>query len=165
MRKIIILLVFSIFLSTVGFSPYIEPNPKEIIVDERIRPYWEDFITLVAENDLNVDWSKINSVGVVPLDYNIQGYWAKSIKSVMVAYYFKFPPVEGLTLKEKDDLILLTLAHEVGHSQGLLHIEKDKVGLMNPHSKYDLLLVRSKNGVRQYIIDAYKAGLKEKTPN
>ena len=113
---------------------------------------------------MNVDWSVVESIDLIPLAYNIQGYWSITAKSAMISYYFTFPRYQTLTKEEKDDFILLTLAHEIGHSQGLKHIEPDKIGLMSPHSRFELGVIRGSLGAEQFIINSYKNELTKKTP-
>lgn len=165
MNKLITLLF--ILLLTASYSPSLKPKSKtaHIEVHKELKPYMRELVRIVEENKLNVDWDKIQAVELIPLAYNIQGYWSNNASTVMISYYFTFPPYQVLTREEKDDFILLTLAHEVGHSQGLKHIDPDKIGLMSPHSKFELGVIRGSLGAEQFIINTYKNELNKKTPN
>lgn len=127
---------------------------NHILVDPNLQRVFDRFIDIVDRNDLEVDWSQINGVELAPMLNGVQGFYARHSKAVIINYFFIVPT--RATRTEKDDLLLLTLAHEIGHSQGWRHIDPDKIGLMNPNGKYDLYIIRGSIGAEQYIVNTYK---------
>ncbi len=157
MRRIIPLaLITLLLLLTASSTPSLRQPTAHIEVHEGLKPYMREMERIVEDNDLNVDWGKIEAVTLIPMRRGIQGYWSEEGSTVMLSYYFTFPPFIELTREEKDDFVLLTLAHEIGHSQGLKHIDPEKIGLMSPHSKFELGIIRGSIGAEQFIINTYK---------
>jgi len=141
-----------------GETP-IKKSINHIKVDEQLKPYLIRLYKIVKENNLNVDWGKIESADILPLRYGIQGLWSPSSHVVIVSYYIQFPLYSNMTKQEKDDFVLIVLAHEVGHSQGLRHTDGKGIDLMNPTSQHDLAVIRGSIGAEQYIINTFKAKL------
>jgi hypothetical protein len=149
-----ILLTLALLLTAIT-TPLLGQETNHIKVSPHLELHFNEIVEIVEKNGCNVDWGKIDGVGLAYLLDNIQGQWSPDIDVILISYYFEFPPDEPTTREEKDDLVLLTLAHEIGHSQGLGHIASDKIGLMSPHSRFELDAIRTV-GVEQYIIDCFK---------
>lgn len=128
-------------------------DSDRISVDVNVKPYFDRFVRLMEKNQIPVDYTKISAIELVPLLDNVRGYYGIGSKSVMLNFYFYFEP--DATQQEMDDLVLITLAHEIGHSQGWVHIDEEVIGLMNPYSRFDLLIVRGSIGAEQYILNTY----------
>jgi len=161
MRKT--LLVLSLIILTVLFSSFYFRGRTINHIDTSypIDPYLNRLHDIVKENDLEVDWRKIETITIVPLRKDILGYWNADSKGILINSYFVFPRFIPLTEQEKDDYILLTLAHEIGHAQGLPHCHKDTMNLMNPSAIFDVKAIRGM-GAEQYIINCYKNELGKK---
>lgn len=164
MKKIVIVYVTaflygSLMLTTTSFKarPIVETT-DHIVVDPNLKPFFDRFVKLMEENDIPVDYSQINAVELVPLKQGANGYYARYSKTVIIAFYFMLPTES--TPKEDDELIFITLAHEIGHSQGWKHTNPKIMGLMNPYSTYDLRVVRGM-GADQYIVNHFKAKLSQ----
>lgn len=155
------LLLTAIFLSLFHYSSaqFIKPY-GHVKVDKHTKPYFDRFVKLLEENDLEIDWSKVQHIETIPLLQGIQGLYSNHSSTVILSYYMYFP--KNATEEEKKDLVFLTLAHEIGHSQGWEHIEEDAIGLMNPYNKYDYNIVKGSIGAEQYILNTYKARLSKK---
>tara|TARA_R110000737_G_C14624761_1_gene494662 strand:- start:60360 stop:60860 length:501 start_codon:yes stop_codon:yes gene_type:complete len=155
MKRLIPLLL--ILLLTASYYPsYKASGRNHIAVSEHLQPYYNEFVEIADKNNLEIDWSRIKSVDLVPLAHNIQGYWSRASETVMISYYYTFPMLVTLTKEEKDDLILMTLAHEIGHSQGWKHTNPDHMGLMNPSARFDMTALRGM-GAEAYIVICFKA--------
>ncbi|WZE63634.1 hypothetical protein PANI_CDS0115 [Maribacter phage Panino] len=155
------ILLTLLLLLTVSPTPSFKGSARGVEVHESLKPYFNRLVKLSKEEKLKVDWNNIESIDLAPLSTGVQGVWLPNSDVILISYYFTFPPFQVLTKEEKDDFILLCLAHEVGHSQGLKHIEKGKIGLMSMDSSKDLMVIRSL-GVEQYIINTYRNELGKK---
>ena len=155
-RIIYITLPLILLLLTVTTTSSLGQSTSHIKVQKELKPYFNELIEIVEKNDLDVDWGKVDAIILSPLSRGIQGYWSQDGSTIMINYLFIFPSFVELTNDEKDDFILLTLAHEVGHSQGLKHIATDKIGLMSPHSKFELGIIRGSIGAEQFIVNTFK---------
>lgn len=139
---------------------------RGIKVANPMKPYVLTFIDIMDNECIEIDYSKIKSVDVLPLSRGFYGIWSTVSNTVTISAYHSFPL--GATEEEKDGLLLLTLAHEIGHGLGFEHTDPLHMGLMNPSGKFDLTAIRSM-GVEHYIAICYRAELKkleqEKSPN
>lgn len=158
MKKFLLPLLTAILLST---NIYLEAQQLKpyghIKVSPEIMPHFQRLTRLLEANEIYPDYSVINSIEALPLLTGVQGYWSELSGNVILNYYMLFP--KGSTKEERDDLVLLTLAHEIGHSQMWQHIGEDSIGLMNPSAKYDYGIVKGSIGAEQYILNTYKARL------
>lgn len=96
--------------------------------------------------------SQINAVVLAPMARGIQGYYLRESKTVIISYGYLLP--KHTTKEEDNDLIFMTLAHEVGHSQGWKHSEAGIIGLMHPDARFDMLIIRGM-GAEQFILNHY----------
>lgn len=147
------------FLLTVSYSPNFKASERNHIkVHPELQKHYIRFVRLAEANNLNIDWSQIEAVELIPMRTNIQGYYARHSKTVIISYYYSLPLMIKLSKQEVEDIIFLTLAHEIGHSQGLMHVEVGKMDLMHPDARYDVKVVKGM-GVEQYIVNTLKAKL------
>jgi len=158
MKRTLVIAILSVTAFTYSYFYNFEAEGEKMFVHTKLQPFMVELTDILEKNNVEVDWSKIQTVTLLPLKDGIQGFWSRDNSTVSINFYVQLPPFESLTAQEQDDFILLILAHEVGHSQGLVHTAADVEGLMNPTSKYDLTAIRE-NRVEQYIVD----GLKQKT--
>lgn len=126
--------------------------PDNTEVDEYILPYYLRFVELMEDNNIEVDYSKIDDIQVIPLEKMTNGLYYPATKDIIINYYFQIP--DGYTREFKEDFILYILAHEIAHSQGLEH-SKDAASLMYFSDKYSLGLLTT-IGVEELILNTYR---------
>lgn len=145
-----------------GAAQHIEPY-GHISVDEKAKSLFDRFTTLMNETKCDdgkpipVDYNKISYITVLPMMEGISGYWLEQSGSVILSHYMASPM--DATPEEVMDMVYITLAHEIGHSQGWQHTDAEAINLMNPTSKFDYGIVKGSIGADQYIINTYKAKL------
>lgn len=154
MKKLKILLTAILFLTLYfGEAQHLKPY-GHINVTEKAQKLFHRFITLMEENEIEVDYTKIKYITILPLQDGISGYWLEQSGTVILNHYMYVP--EEATKEEILDLVYITLAHEIGHSQGWQHTDQDAINLMNPTSKFDFSIIRGSIGADQYILNTYK---------
>lgn len=132
---------------------FIWAQVEHITVHKTLKPYFERFVNLMEDNDIKVDYSNINYVDLVPLADDFNGYYNDRSKSVCISMFFQYPV--HASEQEFHDLVLICLAHEIGHALGWEHTDVKYMGLMNPGSNFDMLAVKGM-GAEQYILNTYK---------
>lgn len=113
---------------------------KEIEVDSVLYPMFEEFKRITEENDIYIDYSKIDHIYYVPLYDTYAALYYKHSKTILLSSVHDYPSILGIT----EDYLLLIMAHEIGHSQ------------FGPNHTIDGLM----GGGDNHLYDA----LKEKTP-
>jgi len=92
----------------------------------------------MEKNNINIDWGNISSINVVPLKYGTQGIYSRDTKIILIQPY----QIATLSTKAYNNLLLVILAHEIGHSQGFNHT-----------SEYGVLMSRTDGGIYDVIED------------
>lgn len=144
------LILTAILLSSCSL---LKKSPDEVTVQKELRPIFEKFVEIVEKNNIEIDWTQINSVEALPLYVGVQGFYSSNSKTVAISHFYTFPMLVNLTDEEKRELLLLTLAHEVAHSQGFGHIDEG-ISLMNPSSIYHAAVVKS-IGAEEFILSFF----------
>lgn len=155
MKKLILVLTV-IFLST-ACKPSIKaeaeiPIHETIPVDSLIEFLFDRFVLLMEDNCIEIDYSKINSIDVLPLADGLNGIQSEETWNIVLNYYMKTP--KGEDLQVRNDFIFYVLAHEIGHSQGFKH-STNPFDLMYPTSGFALGIIKT-TGIEEYILHAYR---------
>lgn len=155
MKKI--LLILSIVILSTACNNHIKaveeiPIEEQIPVDPLLEFLFDRFILLMEENDIEIDYSKITSIGVLPLKKGLNGMQKPTTSTITLSYFIKTPV--GTSMQAQNDFIFYVLAHEIGHSQGFGH-SKNAFDLMYPTSEYAMGIITT-IGIEEYILDAYQ---------
>ena len=165
MKRIIFIIVFALLTAytlPLNAETHILGDANDVVVISQLQPHFKRFVKLMKDNNVPVDYSLIGGVDLLPLSYGIQGLYSPTTHVVSISYYIQFPPYAKLTKQEKDDFVLIVLAHEIGHAMGWKHIDKETIGLMHPTSAHDLGIIRGSLGAEQYILNTFKYHLVKK---
>jgi len=126
MKKIMIF--FIVLFSTAILSNYETTTNvgaidkfEQVNITEGFKPYALRFYNMMYRNNINIDWTKISSINVVPLARGTQGIYSLDTHIILIQPY----QLSSLSKKAYDNLLLAILAHEIGHSQGFPHVFED----------------------------------------
>jgi len=137
--RFLLLLLFPFVLSGQFDRKY--ESYKFIKVDDKLKPYFRQIRHFYRQNRVEFDYRKIKAIRYSKI-YNpentgtIAGYWDVSEKTVVIA---PLNPV-AYQYNVQDKVFIVTLAHEMWHSQGKEH---DSTALMATHNGmlYNLLIL------------------------
>jgi hypothetical protein len=113
----------------------------------------------MLENNINVDYNNISQINSIPLGGGLLGIYQPETKSVFVNTKLPLPfaeylmtPKEEIKKLEKDYLFVI-LAHEIMHSQGVLHVNDTNSIMMAD----DIYVIRNikKIGAEKYVLNTY----------
>lgn len=155
MKKI--LLVLSIVILSTACNNHIKavaeiPIEERIPVDPLLEGQFDRFILLMKDNCIEIDYSKITSIGVLPLREGLNGMQQAVTGTITLSYYIKTPITSPLQVQ--NDFIFYVLAHEIGHSQGFKH-NMNQFDLMYPSSEFAMGMITT-IGVEELVLNAYK---------
>lgn len=132
---------------------------KQMYISEPLQEQYTRFQVLMLENNIDVDYSKVSQLNAIPLGNGLLGLYQPETKSVFISSTLSLPFAEYLmTPKEKikqleEDYLLVIIAHEVMHSQGVLHVD-DSTSIMVTDDTYVFENIK-KIGAEQYILNTY----------
>lgn len=157
MKKIFTLLLILLLASCSTAKKH--PSEK-VICDLMAQPLFDRFVQLAEENNLDVDYSKIHSINVVPLNWGIEGLYHKQSEIILLnlGYTVPAPIAEQLTPNQlklmSEESIFFILSHEIGHSQGMEHLPNGSFKLMaeGDRSMYFLIVAKGED----VICEAFK---------
>lgn len=158
MKKGLIVYLLALILGgTVTLCSNIEPVQSEIIkvdygvkVDWRLEELFDRFNLLMEENDIEIDYTKLQSIVVIPLDERINGLYWEDV--VYISINISVP--RGTSPELEEDYVLYTLAHEIGHSQGMEHLPNNPWHLMYNGADFAIANIKAKS-IEEIILDAY----------
>jgi len=123
---------------------------NNIDIEDDFKPYALRLYNIMHKNDIKIDWTKISSINVVPLAKGLQGLYSTDTHIILIQPY----QFATLNRMEYDNLLLLILAHEVGHSQGFPHVEgKGKLMSRTDAGVYDI--IKDNSLLEEFIISAF----------
>ena len=156
MKKLLVfLIIFPIFVSA-QFNPKSE-SYKYVKVDKELRDYFQQLRDFYMINGVDIDYRKIRAVRLRDkmIDENgnsLAGYYRED-NVILIRGYHPNATINNIY----DKIMLATLAHEIGHSQGLLHdtIDIDNLMYRSNYYVYDNLLSGRKT-LTEILLSPYK---------
>lgn len=136
-------------------------KPENVLCDSLAQPIFDRFVDIAEENDLKIDYTQVQSISFLPLNWGMQGVYNQKTKTITLNIDYMLPKViyEQLNVTQRQkmvhDGILYILAHEIGHSQGLPHLEVGTPELMAENDAVMYWLIVEK-GVDQIICEAFE---------
>ena len=122
----------------------------KVIVDLRLEEPFDRFTTIMEKAGIEIDYDKIDAIVIIPLDTRYNGiYWENS---VYLSTNLQVP--KGTSRAAEEDFVLYVLAHEIAHSQGMMHTPNDPWNLMYNSAEFALNLLYVKS-IEEIILDAY----------
>ena len=149
--------IVMVFLSVLALTALTESTPPvggrvraDVPISGGFEPYMDRFTKLMEDNDITIDWSKISSINVVPLQNGIQGlYNTKTLVILIQPYQYR-----TLTKQAYDNILFAILAHEIGHSQGFEHtLESGKLMSVDDIGIYEI--INNDKLIEKLILEAY----------
>ena len=144
--KKILVIICLVTISVLLVSKDRLKSNTQVSCAEVLKPHYSYIVNLLEKNNIKIDYSKIKNITIAPMK-DFRGYHAEG--GVIIISYFGFNN-KG-TINEE---VILTLAHEIAHSQGLKHTP-NKIGLMFPSDKFDRYFIENKK-IDSIIIDTFK---------
>lgn len=155
-------LLFSL-LCLVGFNLYSQFNPKyaaytHINIDKPLRYYTDQLRFFYKQHGVDIDYRKIRGIRLITGDMrdqhgnSLSGYFREDDVILIRGYH---PVADSFGIYEK--IMLITIAHEIGHSQGFLHdtINPDNLMYRSNGRVYDNLIMGKKT-LSEILLSPYK---------
>lgn len=128
-------------IGSMHFDVFKKKTPN---VEPQLQKYFDRLDSIYEANNIKIDYKKINNIYVVDSlpessSYNksfIEGMYDKETKNI----YINTNQIQASLFNKYDDIILVIMAHEVAHSQGIGHT-LDQYSLMYPSSSFTLYLL------------------------
>ena len=158
MKKGLIIYLLALLLGgAISLCSNIEPYPNEIVVehhgvevDWRLEDLFDEFTLLMDENDIEIDYTKLEKIVVIPLDKRFNGLYWEDV--VYLSINITVP--KGTSPELEKDFVLYTLAHEIAHSQGMTHTPNNPWHLMYNGADFAIANIKAK-GIEEIILNAY----------
>ena len=107
-------------------------NKNSVKVDKRAYTYWRALTHLYKKKGIKIDYTKIKSVKVVN---NSRVGWVGLYDPQSRTITLNLYKYESIREIKHDTIMILILAHEMAHSQGIPH-SFDKTSIMYPAAVY-----------------------------
>lgn len=125
-------------------------NPKDVWVDDTLKPNFDYLVTLFDKNDIKINYRKIKYVRRFPLK-RARGYYLRKDKIIYInKYFYRW---DWITIHE--DVKTVILAHEIAHSQRIWHND-DKTSIMKDSVDWYITDIIHEFGIEQPILRAFK---------
>ena len=122
--------------TTVTVTEVVEVNSPAVKVSPDLQPQFDRLNNLLEAEGIKLDYSKLRAINTLPLAGTFQGIYDPTTHVLTIDYPYKVPMlVMVLTPKNQlkkviSDWQLVTLAHEIMHSQGVLHEDDNPESIM-----------------------------------
>ena len=125
-------------------------NPKDVWVDDSLKPHFDYLVTLFDKNDIKINYRKIKYIRRFPLN-RARGYYFKQYKVIYInEHFYRWDWIQIL-----DEVKTVILAHEIAHSQKIWHTD-DKTSIMKDSVDLYITDIILEHGIEQPILDAFK---------
>lgn len=144
-KLLVILLFFPIFVSAQFDSKY--EAYKHISIDDELKYYTDQLRHFYRAHDIDIDYRNIRGFRVIHGEmrdqngFGLAGYYREDNVILIRDHH---PVAKNFGIYEQ--IMLVTIAHEIGHSQGFLHDTTDVDNLMyySNGKVYDNLILKRK---------------------
>ena len=126
--RLCVLLLTMLFLTACSNAQDIYGSPDNVKVDSVMQPYFDEFVELMAENNISINWDKIQTIEAIPLRRGINGLYSTETKNIYINWDYALPRflTNELTPEQQQrmvkEAVFCILAHEIAHSQGYKHV-------------------------------------------
>lgn len=133
-------------------------KPHKIHIDTSLQEQFFRLDSLLSSAGVVIDYTKIDKIITAPLASGKQGVYFPDSRVLIINSNLRLPPVMLFgprvdILQMVEDYALVVMAHEVMHSQGVLHVP-DPNSIMFPSDTFTIANLTIK-GPENYILEAY----------
>jgi hypothetical protein len=145
--------------SQTKFKNKTEKYIRHIEIDKVLKPYFDDLVHFYREHNVFIDYTKIKGIRTnAGRMYSKEGRSLAGVVTDDNVIYIRIDHPVAVHHGVYNSIMLATLAHEIGHTQGLEHTGDD-----NPHNLmygdnsplYDNLIVYKKP-ISEILLSPYK---------
>jgi hypothetical protein len=125
-------------------------NPKDVWVDDSLKPNFDYLVTLFDKNDIKINYRKIKYIRRFPLS-SARGFYFKKYKTIYINTHF----YRWDWISIYDEIKIVILAHEIAHSQKIWH-NSDTTSIMKDSIDLYITDIIHEFGIEQPIINVFK---------
>lgn len=138
MKKFLIYLVLAVMTLGAVIAQR-KPEYSHIKIDKELVSYVRQLELFYRQNDIDIDWDKIKYIKVYNNEQGLLGRWIEGAKTIQINLINSKAREEG----RYEAMILLIVAHEIAHSQGVNHT-RDPSSIMYVHNGFIFDLLKTK---------------------
>tara|TARA_R110000764_G_scaffold81371_6_gene161135 strand:+ start:7996 stop:8472 length:477 start_codon:yes stop_codon:yes gene_type:complete len=150
-------LIFALTLATCSHSSYDHYSNFQPTVEDVLKPYYSKLDSIYKEEGIVIDYTKISTIQIIDSlpyhPYHIGKRYEGLYNNKTRAIYIETFQLEAFHFNVYEEKIMLVLAHEIGHSQGIGHSE-DPCSIMFWNSKYVMELLQQ-NSITDLVTQIY----------
>jgi hypothetical protein len=156
MKKILVFILFFPILVSAQFDAKYEAH-KFIKTKPPMTKYFKMILHFYKEHGIDIDYSKIREIKFEEVMFDEEGFPLAGHYGEDKVIRIKVSHPLAVTYGLYDEVVLATLAHEIGHSQGLLHDTLNIDNLMYPRNSamYNALISKSRP-LSEILLSPYK---------
>lgn len=163
MRRMMLVVVCVFFTLTTfsqkKFKNTTEKYIRHIKIDKVLQPYFDDLVHFYRENKVFIDYTKIKGIHTnIGRMYSKEGRSLAGVVTDDNVIFIRIDHPIAVHHGVYNSIMLVTLAHEIGHTQGLEHTgDDDPHNLMYDTNSviYDNLIVHKKP-LSEILLSPYK---------
>lgn len=113
-------------------------------VEPQLQKYFNKLDSIYAANGIKIDYRKVSHIQVMdsmPLSKYVEGKTFEGLYNrITRKVYINTSQMDAFWVGKYEEMIILVMAHEIGHSQGIQHTS-DSRSIMYPSSAYSLKML------------------------
>lgn len=132
-------------------------STRTVYVSPNLQPQLNRLDSILGAEGIEIDYSGIEKIISIPLEQPRQGIYYGESRVVAINSYMRLPIILGPQMNIADivnDYVLVVLAHEIMHAQGVDHIN-DHRSIMYFSDKYTMSHIMT-IGPEEYILQTYR---------